>query len=661
MNRAPQRGPDGAPTPSDIDPTTIAGDREERRDAGAVRAPLGGDESSWGGTMVDLRERPEAAEDDGGIDAIPGSVRYQPHEMLGAGGMGEVRLHVDRRIGRRVARKTLRAENEAALARRRFLREARIQGQLEHPAIVPVYDLDIEEDGRPYFTMKRVHGSTLQEIFEGLRAGDPETTRRYTVRRLLAAFAQICLAVHYAHTRNVLHRDLKPSNIMFGSYGEVYVLDWGVARVMGEPEEAFGADEPPASSADVVVGASGALTVHGAIVGSLGYMAPEQIFGRPSELDARADIYALGAMLFEILTQTKLRDGRDLAAVIQEVRSSAAVRPSDRAANVPPELDALCAHCVALDPDDRPDSARELSEAVEHYLDGDHDRTLRRELAAKHAASARQRIADAPPEAKGTARIEALRESMKALALDADQEDAQRLLVDVLTGTSNDAPPEAQRELEDAAQRARAEGARVGMHGLIAWLAALPFAMLVGVKSWLAVGGAAAATLAAILVARRMHRKGRFGAREVGVAAVVTAMVVAFTSTYLGPFTLAPTCAATASLIFAKIATRRERPIFIGVLSLGVLAPFAAELAGLGPRAYAFEPDRIIVFARAMALPSWPTMAFMAYSTLTFTILPAAFIGALGDALSRSEQRHVLQSWYLRRLFPAAAEAEARA
>jgi serine/threonine protein kinase len=660
MTRSHNQAPGGAPPPPDVESTMIAGARTDRRDAATVRARYGGDERSWGGTTIDLRDLHENAGDDG-IDAIPGSVRYAPGQMLGAGGMGEVRLHVDRRIGRRVARKTLHAENEADLSRRRFLREARIQGQLEHPSIVPVYDLDVDEDGRPYFTMKRVHGSTLHEIFEDLRAGDPETTRRHTVRRLLSAFSQVCLAVHYAHTRSVLHRDLKPSNIMLGSYGEVYVLDWGIARVMGEPDEAGGADEPPASSAGVVVGASGALTVHGAIVGTLGYMAPEQILAKPSDLDARADIYALGAMLFEILTQAPLRAGRDLASVLKEVRSGAATRPSDRVADVPPELDALCAHCLALDPDDRPDSARELSEAVEHYLDGDHDRTLRRELAARHAASARQRIEDAPPEAKGTARIEALRESMKALALDADQEDAQRLLVDVLTGTSGDAPPEAQRELETAAQRARAEGARMGMHGLIAWLAVLPLAILIGVKSWPVVGATAATTIAAVLLTRRMHRRGHFGAREIGVAAVLMAAIVALTSSYLGPFALTPTCAATASLIFAKTVTRRERPLFAVLLSLGALAPFIAELTGVTPRAYAFEPDRIIIFARAIALPSWPTMAFMIYSTLSFTVLPVLFVGAMRDALSRSEQRHVLQAWYLRQLFPATAEGGARA
>jgi hypothetical protein len=154
-----------------------------------------------------------------------------------------------------------------------------------------------------------------------------------------------------------------------------------------------------------------------------------------------------------------------------------------------------------------------------------------------------------------------------------------------------------------------------------------------------------------------MHRR-PFGAREIGVVAVLMGLIVALTSAYLGPFTLTPTCAATASLILAKTASRRERPLFAVLLSLGVLAPFVAEIAGLGQRAYAFEPDRIIVFARAISLPSWPTMAFMIYSTLSFTVLPVLFVGAMRDALSRSEQRHVLQSWYLRQLFPAAAEGE---
>ncbi len=169
--------------------------------------------------------------------------RYQPGELLGEGGMGEVRLARDARIGREVAVKTMRREI-GARGESRFLREARVQGQLEHPAIVPVYDLGVTRDGETYFTMKRVRGRSLDSILEALAAGELDTVAEFTRRRLLTAFSQVCLAVEFAHARGVLHRDLKPANIMIGDFGEVYVLDWGLAKVRD-------LDELPASSADL--------------------------------------------------------------------------------------------------------------------------------------------------------------------------------------------------------------------------------------------------------------------------------------------------------------------------------------------------------------------------------------------------------------------------
>jgi serine/threonine-protein kinase len=158
--------------------------------------------------------------------------RYELRDRLGEGGMGTVDLCRDRVIGRDVALKRLHVQGSGAApsaATARFLREARVQGQLEHPAIVPVHDLGVTPDGRPYFTMKRVRGDTLDELLARLAAGDPDTARRFGQRRLLAAFSTVCLAVDFAHSRGVLHRDLKPANVMLGEFGEVNVLDWGLA------------------------------------------------------------------------------------------------------------------------------------------------------------------------------------------------------------------------------------------------------------------------------------------------------------------------------------------------------------------------------------------------------------------------------------------------
>jgi len=594
-----------------------------------------------------------------------GSLRYQPGQVLGAGGMGEVRLHLDRRIGRRVARKTMH-DSADPLAMARFLREVRVQGQLEHPAVVPVYDLDVDEDNQVYFTMKRVRGETLEGVLAHLRKGDPSWTHRFGARRLLSAFAQICLAVHYAHTRQVLHRDLKPSNLMFGDFGEVYVLDWGIAKVLGEadlPASASAPDAPPASvthgatldvaGSTAVVAASGSLTVGGAVLGTLAYMAPEQLDRDAAKLDARADVYALGAILFEILTLTPLRRGADVREIFRSVTAGEVIRPSARVATVPPELDELCARALAPDPSRRPSTAGELAEAVERYLDGDHDLKLRKDLALKHATAARERLGAAVGGAP-TGRVEALRETMKALTLDADQVEAQQLLVELLTDVSGAVPAEAQAELDASEDRRRATGARIGRNGLLALLTVVPVVILIGVKSWLALGATALATLLAAIASHWASQQRRHGTGQVLLLSALVAAMLTLQSCYMGPFTLVPTCAATCSMFFGLAAMKRERWLVAGTLSVGALLPFVAEALHLGPPAYAFEADRLIVFARAIELPRGPTLAAMAYSTVAYTVLSMILVGSVRDALSDAEQSRFLQAWHLRQLFPAA-------
>jgi eukaryotic-like serine/threonine-protein kinase len=210
-------------------------------------------------------------EDDGTPSSRSPGERYVVDRVLGQGGMGTVYLVRDTVIGRHVALKKIHGqggteEGDAGIAR--FRREARVQGQLEHPAVVPVYDVGISPEGAPFFTMKRVRGQSLAELLTS-PSGPGQ-------RKLLTAFSQLCLAVHYAHERGVVHRDIKPSNIMLGSYGEVYLLDWGVAKLAGDVEVRDKIDsQETIGSGDN----SGVKTGFGVLMGTPRTMSPEQAVG----------------------------------------------------------------------------------------------------------------------------------------------------------------------------------------------------------------------------------------------------------------------------------------------------------------------------------------------------------------------------------------------
>ena len=215
------------------------------------------------------------------LQPLPFEARYTQERVLGRGGMGEVRLCRDHSIGRDVAMKVVRPPKGASREslERRFVREARVQGQLEHPSIVPVYDAGIAPDGALYFTMKRVRGVSLAHVLRELHDRDVATMQRYSRRRLLAIFSQVCMAVHYGHQKGVVHRDVKPANVMLGDFGEVYLLDWGLAALRGDP-----VSEGP----DSVDDGHGVHTLATGMVGTPGYMAPEQI-EQAQAIDARAD------------------------------------------------------------------------------------------------------------------------------------------------------------------------------------------------------------------------------------------------------------------------------------------------------------------------------------------------------------------------------------
>ena len=291
--------------------------------------------------------------------------RYETLRELARGSMGVVKIARDLSLQRLVALKELRPEGNVPNAAARFLDEARITAQLQHPSIVAVYEIGVDpQEARPFFTMQLIEGDTLQDILGGVRRGDPDSVRRFSRARLLNLFNQICMAVAYAHSRGVIHRDLKPSNIMLGAFGEVFVMDWGLAKIVraevdrpvvgGRPDEAV------------------FRTRMGDITGTPSYMSPEQAMGLIDALSERSDIYSLGAMLYELLAGRPPFVGETAQAILRQVRAETPALPSEAAptAGIAPALEAVVMRCLARDPKDRFASAGELRDEVEAAMHG---------------------------------------------------------------------------------------------------------------------------------------------------------------------------------------------------------------------------------------------------------------------------------------------------
>jgi serine/threonine-protein kinase len=308
--------------------------------------------------------------------------RYQLLRLHATGGLGQVWLARDGDLGREIALKELKPERCSEPATRvRFLEEAQITGQLEHPSIVPVYELVHRESPSPFYTMRFIRGRTLREAsaayHEKRRAGQ---TGPLELRQLLGAFVSACNAVAYAHARGVIHRDLKGQNIALGDFGEVMVLDWGLAKVLGvgavrqPPPKGTndgGAKEelPPLEAREFgTLESPREATLAGQALGTPSYMAPEQAEGRVDLIDARSDIYGLGAILFEILTDKPPHAGRDKEEALRHVIHGDTPRAKAFEPSVPPALDAICAKAMAKERQERYDTATALAEDIQRFL-----------------------------------------------------------------------------------------------------------------------------------------------------------------------------------------------------------------------------------------------------------------------------------------------------
>jgi formylglycine-generating enzyme required for sulfatase activity/tRNA A-37 threonylcarbamoyl transferase component Bud32 len=302
--------------------------------------------------------------------------RYELGTEIARGGMGAVYRATDTAFGREVAVKVLLDRfGVGSGAARRFADEARITGQLQHPAIPPVHDLGTLTDGRPFLTMKLIKGDTLHDL---LRARPNPSAER---GRFVAVFEQVCQALAYAHAHGVIHRDLKPQNVMVGSYGEVQVMDWGLAKVLGTrrgPDES----EDTGTAIQSLRASDSAFTQAGSVLGTPAFMPPEQAIGAINKIDARSDVFGLGAILAVILTGKPPFVGTS----VETTRLQAALGNVEEcfarleASGAEPELVALCKRCLSKRPDDRPKDADEVALSVAQLRAAADERARQAEL-----------------------------------------------------------------------------------------------------------------------------------------------------------------------------------------------------------------------------------------------------------------------------------------
>jgi eukaryotic-like serine/threonine-protein kinase len=553
--------------------------------------------------------------------------RYRLGERIARGGMGEVISAHDADIGREVAIKRLRAPNPTPVAHARFLREARIQGRLDHPAIVPVHELAYDDNGRPFFVMKKLSGTTLAAILLG-------SGSRFTRHQLLRAFADVCLAIEFAHTRGVIHRDIKPANILLGDFGEVYMLDWGIARVSTDRDS-------PVPEPILDEDGFGVCTRPGAAIGTRGYMPPEQ--ERGEIVDERADVYALGCVLFEILTGQMLHPRGKRIAVPEDARAS-------RWAHVAPELDELCMRATALDRSDRLRSARELGEAVQRYLDGDRDVVLRHRIALAHLRAA----AAATDDEHG--RRTAMREAGQALALDPTLSQAAELVGRLMIEPPKVMPAQVQAEL---AEIDRITTRRFTVDVLIARLflvVLIPVLWAFGVKDAFYTTVLAILAFGGMVIGLVDLRWSRTGKSLLNLLIIVIVLDTALLARMFTPFLIAP-CAVAVNIVafaFHPSSQRGRRYWLFSFASLcAVIGMWLAELFGLlSPTMVDTGGSGLVLRSPLAGFGTFPAIEALGVWVTIATVSSAILARMTARNARNARERVHLQAWQVRQLVP---------
>ena len=308
--------------------------------------------------------------------------KYEAGKVVAQGGMGAILSTKEPAIDRTVAMKVM-LDNPAPADVLRFVSEAKITGQLEHPNIVPVHELGVDDKAQVFYTMKFVRGITLKKVLDLIEEGQEATIKKYPLGHLLTVFQKVCDGIAFAHSKGVIHRDLKPENVMIGDYGEVLVMDWGLAKVLDptRSKAASGFDGRSMIRTGVRKELEAAEAESKNVMGTPQYMAPEQCWGAHDRHDLRTDVYALGAILYHLLALHPCIEGDDPQAVLSKAARGDFVSPLQATAGakrlphlpggrVPEALAAVTMKAMALQQDARYPGVPELQAEIEAYQNG---------------------------------------------------------------------------------------------------------------------------------------------------------------------------------------------------------------------------------------------------------------------------------------------------
>jgi serine/threonine-protein kinase len=499
--------------------------------------------------------------------------------------------------------------------------------------------------------MKRVRGVTLEDIIEAYKKRPEAVQKRYSRQRMLRAFCSVCLAVDYAHQHGVLHRDLKPSNVMLGDFGEVYVLDWGLAKIVKASEVVQVEEAPPPVDVDV--------TAPGSLIGTLGYMAPEQIRCQPNALRPTSDVYALGAILFEVLALTELHPRTSNRGIITSTLGEVDARPSVRVPDqdIPPELDEICVKAVSTNPGKRYQNARELQQAVQRFLDGERDQQLRKSMAHDHAEAAARILAEAGDGESPTVdeRRSAMREIGRALALDPSNEQAMETMVEMLTLPPSELPEEVRQQIQNQQDAQARWMGRIAGVAYFSFLLYLPLFLWAGVKNTAALG--LFYLMAVFTGGLSIWTASRAKARErmVFVVMIISTVWMATAAMFFGPLVLMPAMVAVNTGAFALYLDGWPRALSVVFGCLAILVPVVLEWTSVMEASYLFTGQGMVVQPNAIGFDPHTTILILLVGGVA-TVLTSSFsIMGVRDALRKAQRTVFLQTWHIRQLLPSSA------